>query len=273
MYPQKDPYTAEHDHESLQASLERFRVECSDCGICCKQCELLNRNGTPKQIAESFNIADPNCYSISRNCNLCNLCAAVCPKGLIPSELFYLTRAEAVATGMVDLRAYKRLLNYEARGISPRYTWHGYPKGCDAVFFPGCALPGTRPGQTLALMKLLQQQIPAVGIALDCCAKPSRDLGRTAFFTETFGRLKAQLIENGIKTVIVACPSCHKVFQQYGAPLHVTTLIWLTVVKRKQSSLPHFFCSFLSSTLKAFGGGEIRLATVDHSDMRGLVTA
>ncbi len=52
------------------------------------------------------------------------------------------------------------------------------------------------------------------------------------------------------------------------------TLIWLTVVKRKKASCPTVFQRSLSWIVsKAFKEAEPYVTTVDHSDIRGLVTA
>jgi Fe-S oxidoreductase len=51
---------------------------------------------------------------------------------------------------------------------------------------------------------------------LNCCAKPSHDLGRQKFFHSSFDELKRYFLSHGVKKILVACPSCFKVFQQYG---------------------------------------------------------
>ena len=52
------------------------------------------------------------------------------------------------------------------------------------------------------------------------------------------------------------------------------TLIWLTVVKRKKASCPTVFQRSLSwIDSKALKEAEPYVTTVDHTDIRGLVTA
>ncbi|HTG01682.1 MAG TPA: (Fe-S)-binding protein [Nitrospirota bacterium] len=126
--------------------------------------------------------------------------------------------------GVVDLNAYAGLLAYERRGTSRRYTWYGMPAGCDTVFFPGCALPGTRPEQTKKLFTMLCGAIPNLGIVLDCCTKPSLSLGRQQYFETMFGELKTYLVENGIRTVLAACPNCYKVFSEHAPELTVRSV-------------------------------------------------
>ena len=114
---------------------------------------------------------------------------------------------------------HQRLLSYEGRGVSPRYSGFALPKNCDTVLFPGCALSGTRPARLLELFEHLRQSIPGLGIVLNCCTKPSHDLGRKDFFTSKFDKLRQALIQQGVRRVLVLCPSCYVVFSRYGAPL------------------------------------------------------
>jgi uncharacterized membrane protein YdjX (TVP38/TMEM64 family) len=157
-------------------------------------------------------------------CSLCGLCAAVCPEGLDPCALFLEMRREAVRWGAGEFPEHKALLGYEARGISPRYSLGALPAGCDTVFFPGCTFSGTRAPRVLQALELLRTQIPHLGVVLDCCSKPSHDLGRQSLFEERFGELHRALLDRGVRTVLVACPNCFKVFQRYGEGLAVRTV-------------------------------------------------
>jgi Fe-S oxidoreductase len=71
----------------------------------------------------------------------------------------------------------------------------------------------------MQLFDHLQNFFPNLGIVLDCCTKPSHDLGRSAYFQAMFSEMQQYLIGQGIKSVLVACPSCHAVFNQYGRGL------------------------------------------------------
>jgi uncharacterized membrane protein YdjX (TVP38/TMEM64 family) len=137
--------------------------------------------------------------------------------------MFLEIRREAVEQGTAPFPEHNTILAYEKRGTSKRYSWYSLPEGCRTVLFPGCTLTGTRPATTIELYEHLKQDDPALGIVLDCCCKPSHDLGRQEFFNEMFSEMKSYLIDHGIKTIITACPNCYKVFKQYGDPLKVTS--------------------------------------------------
>ncbi len=208
---------------ALSKALETISRECVECGLCTKECRFLQEYGNPKQIAAEFDLFKAKHQAMAFACNLCRLCTAVCPKGLDPAAMFLEMRREAVHRGLGDHPEHKGVMGYERRGVSRRYTWYGLPEGCDTIFFPGCTLSGTRPQKTFAFYRYLQQHIPTAGIVLDCCTKPSHDLGRQAYFETMFGEMKTFLLTNGVRKILVACPNCYKVFKQYAPDMTVTT--------------------------------------------------
>jgi Fe-S oxidoreductase len=77
---------------------------------------------------------------------------------------------------------------------------------------------------TLALYKHLKTHMPDMGIVLDCCTKPSHDLGRQDYFNAMLGEMKHWLVEQGVTAVMAVCPNCYKVFKKYGSPLTVISV-------------------------------------------------
>lgn len=198
--------------------------KCTDCGVCQLECAFLQKYGTPKDIAGEYDSQVDRQLALSFECSLCGLCAAVCPAGLNPPDLFLELRREKMRRDPADYAEHNGLLSYERLGTSRRFTYYGIPAGGDAVFFPGCALPGSRPDKTVYLYKILKKSIPGLGIVLDCCMKISHDLGREDCFQTMFGEMKSFLSESGIRRVIVACPNCYKVFSMYGGEIAVETV-------------------------------------------------
>lgn len=195
---------------------------CTRCGACAAACGFLCQHGLPGDQAQA--VLDGSAAGDPYQCSLCGLCGVVCPEQLAPGDFFLALRRQAAAEGDLDLARYKALLGYEARGHSRPFAWRGLPPGCDTVFFPGCTLPGTRPAATWRLFAELRRRLPRLGVVLDCCHKPSHDLGRQDYFAERFAEVMAPLLEYGVSTVLVACPNCHKVFSRYAAPLKVRTV-------------------------------------------------
>jgi len=219
-----DPSRYRLESSALGTELQLISEKCINCKLCQKECKFLRQYGKPKEIADSY---DPNSratQSMAFECCLCQLCLAVCPVDINPSNMFLEMRREAVRQGNGVYPEHAAILAYERRGTSKKYTYYGLPEGCHTILFPGCNLPGTRPDKTKKLFKYMCQHIPSLGIVLDCCTKPSHDLGREAHFGSMFGEMKTFLINNGIKKVFVACPNCYKIFKNYGGDLTVQTV-------------------------------------------------
>ena len=209
------------NRQALDASLLEQSEKCIECGICVKQCAFLKKYGTPKKIADNWQVHDEASLKMAYACSLCSLCTAVCPVKIDPRQMFLEMRRYAAASGRADFSAQALLMNFEKRGTSRRFSFYGLPVGCDTVLFPGCALAGTRPQRVMQLFDHLQGFFPNLGIVLDCCTKPSHDLGRSAYFHGMFAEMQQYLAGHNIKNILVACPSCYAVFSHYCK--------WLTV--------------------------------------------
>ncbi|MCI5150931.1 MAG: (Fe-S)-binding protein, partial [Candidatus Electrothrix sp. MAN1_4] len=191
---------------------------------------FLQKHGSPGTIASSWKPETLSGQHLPFVCNLCGLCTKICPPsvGLDPTAMFLEMRQQIVKSGAAPFPGHKRLLAYEGRGLSARYSCSVLPNHCDTVLFPGCGFAGTRPARLLELFEHLRQNIPSLGIVLSCCAKPSHDLGQQDFFLNIFGKLRQFLVTQGVQRVLVLCPSCHAIFKQYGFPLqteYVYTLL------------------------------------------------
>jgi Fe-S oxidoreductase len=233
----KDTPAAKIPSDSKLAALQCNIVEhCCDCRACIKSCAFLTQYGTPKSIVTDFDFSSSEGQSLAYKCSLCGLCTAVCPEKLDPAGLFLEVRRRCVADGNFNESVYRTILGYEKRGASPLFSWYGLPKGCNTIFFPGCTLPGTRPTVTTELYRQIQEIIPTVGLVLDCCAKPSHDLGRTAGFRDIFDKMHNYLTSQGIRTVLTACPNCTKMFRQYGHGMTVRTVYEILPVRKKDNS-------------------------------------
>lgn len=206
------------------SKIDTMANTCNGCKICKKECAFLAKYGNPGIIAKNHKDDPEKWQNIAFECSLCGLCKAICPQDLDPCAMFLDFRQKAVKNGQADLSKYKGLLNYEKKGTSKKYTLYSFPTGCDTIFFPGCTLAGTRTDTTLKTYKYLKKHKDSMGIVLDCCTKPSHDLGRQDYFNKMFSRMKSYLLEKGIKNIIVACPSCHKIFDTYGKQFNVQTV-------------------------------------------------
>jgi Fe-S oxidoreductase len=183
----------------------------------------LQRCGTPGHIAGQA--ITHGLQGVSAfECSLCGMCAAICPLSLDPAGMFLEIRRESDRQDQFKKWSSCKYLGFEKRGISPHLTGYVLPEDCKSVMFPGCALSATRPETVLDLFAMLLKKNPRLGMVLDCCTKPSHDLGRINFFESTFGELRRYLLSNGVRRVLTACPSCYKVFKAHGGDLTVETV-------------------------------------------------
>lgn len=203
---------------------DNLKENCIDCGLCVKECSFLTKYGSPLDLIRNIQVDQTDItQDIAFECSLCGLCVSVCPKSIDLVRLFLEMRKKAVQDN-IDLSSYNPILSYEKKGASGTFSWYALPKDCDTVFFPGCALPGSRPKQTLNTYHTLAKQIPSLGMVLDCCTKPSHDLGRNSVFHAMFDEMKTYLISHGVKQVLTACPNCYSIFKTYGDPLEVKSI-------------------------------------------------
>jgi len=204
------------DRTNLDNALQEMSEECIECEICVKQCAFLQKYGTPKYIADNWPTQGGITKEMPFECSLCSLCTAVCPVDIDPKKMFFEMRRHVTAYGEANFTKQKLLLNFEKRGTSKRYSFYGLPQDCDTVLFPGCALAGSRSQRVMQLYDHLQNTFPNLGVVLDCCTKPSHDLGRTDFFNTMFADMQNYLVDHGIKNILTACPSCFAIFNKYG---------------------------------------------------------
>ncbi len=210
--------------EKIKSLAGQISEDCIKCGLCAKDCAFLKKYGIPKDIAEDLSY-DMSELCFSFECSLCGHCKAVCPKNLDIKRLMLEIRREAVNNGTCSFNEHDIIKNYEKKSVSSLFSYYSFPDGCDTVFFLSCALPGTRPDATKKLFSILSPKIPNLGIVLDCCAKPSHDLGNQKKFSLYFKEMREYLLSNNIKNVLVACPNCYNVFDSYGKGLDVKT-VW-----------------------------------------------
>ena len=254
-------------NQNLKEQILIMSEKCIKCKLCQKECAFLRKYGKPKDIADLYNPTDKLYQGMPFECSLCKLCAAVCPVTINPAQMFLEMRRETVKRGKGDYPEHSKILGYEKRGTSRKYTFYSLPQHCDTIFFPGCALAGTRPDKVIKLYDHLREKIPNLGIVLDCCTLPSHDLGRADYFHEMFDEMKGYFLSIGIRHVIVACPSCYKIFKHYGNEISVKTVYEQMI----HTGLPD--TGKVQGTVTIHDSCALRFTTPVHNAIRDLVTA
>ena len=218
-------------------ALERVAEQCIECGACLRACGFLRNYGMPGDIAKRILAGDEGFERIAFSCSLCGMCTAVCPAQLCMAEMFLELRRRVVRRREGRFAGHRPLRIYEWIGSSGLMTQYLLPSGCHQVFFPGCTLPGLRPESVLKIVEHLRGKDPSMGVVLQCCNKPSHDLGAQMHFLIEFGRKVDQLLKMGVKHVITACPSCYQVFREYGGGL-TTSMIFSHIKDVESDSGP-----------------------------------
>lgn len=252
--------------QSLAQHCQLVEEGCIECGLCQKDCLFLQRYGSPKKIAGQA-MGTAAALQFSFECSLCGLCTAVCPKQVDPAAMFAAMRVARQERGGGEFKEHAGLLRYERLGSSPRFSWYGLPAGCDTVFFPGCAMAGSRPRRVAQTYRHLRTMIPTLGLVLDCCSKPSHDLGRRDFFHQSFGALREALLAKGVRTVLVACPSCYRVWSDYGGTITVRS------VYEQLATIPPLHRARGGQALTVHDPCPTRNDTAVHAAVRSLLTA
>ncbi len=206
--------------EAFPSPLREAAARCSACGLCRQHCTALDRHGTPAEF-----LLGPGAEDAAYDCALCGLCTEVCPAGVDLVAAFRHLRHRAFSSGRHPARRWLGRRLFEALGRSgPMRAW-SVPPGADTVFFPGCALPGVRPGAVLRLWSDLRRAAPQgrVGLALDCCAALSRNLGDEEGFLAAARGLAVRLRESGVRRVLTACPSCLAALRAAKLPVELAS--------------------------------------------------
>ncbi len=242
---------------------------CISCNVCISECAFLSRYGSPARIAELFEKGD---FDAARafECSLCGLCSAVCPVGLEPDKFFMELRTLCTDRKITSLKKFRPLLNYEKAGTSKLFSFTHIPEGSKTVFFPGCALPGTRPDTTFMLYDYLKEKEPLTGIILDCCMKPSLDLNRVEPFNVKMKSLVDLLEEKGVEQIVTACPNCYRVFSEHAET--VKTSIIYDYLKEKDLPLPSACPNTSDPVMTIHDPCSIRYSDHIHGSVRELLT-
>jgi Fe-S oxidoreductase len=209
---------------------EKLIELCDDCGACVRTCTFLHHYcDTPKELAKRFKRNPLENIDIPYSCSLCGLCQRICPLDLYPGDMCLETREKIFQTQQLDalpndfvydymIPRLKSLRNHQIISTYPFFTFSKIAKNnkraSKSVFFPGCSLPAYSPRLVLKAYQYLQQKIPGIGIVLNCCGKPSRDLGDKDRFQNIFGGTLKEFSRLGIEEVVVACINCHKMYRE-----------------------------------------------------------
>lgn len=234
---------------------------CTSCGACVKACNFLKHYcDSPKELAKRFFRNPLEIIEIPYSCSLCGLCRRICRRHLYPGGMCHEVRIKIFhplqGKNLPDDFVYdfitprlEGIRNHQIISTSPVFTLSRPPleKGptvAKSVFFPGCSLPAYGPDVVTKAYRYLREKVPGIGVALNCCGKPSKDMGDMERFRKIFAKTLKEFARMGVEEVVLACVNCHKTFRE-NSDLKLRTIYEIMVEK----GLPE----------PAFSGGTITI--------------
>jgi NADPH-dependent glutamate synthase beta subunit-like oxidoreductase len=231
---ERPPTMLEPFNEPLGETGAREEAErCLDCecGLCVRDCEFLTKHcSSPKELARRVKqgLTPPETRQMAYSCNVCSLCAAVCPEGLDTGEMLMEARRQAVQAGQGPLPAHKPIVGYYKAGVSGAFSLLLSEPGrarSPRLFFTGCALPAVAPKHTLTIYDALRRHYRGTGVMMYCCGAPAELMGMEEAFESTLAEIRRQADEVGAEELIAACPDCTHTLKQALPDLKIST-VW-----------------------------------------------
>lgn len=207
-----------------EAAEEAGRCLLCRCDACREACDLLDTYGkTPRRVADDVyatlhqvpSYTNRMATRFSNACNQCGRCRAVCPEEIDIGRLLLDTRREMYRDGYLPEAFHDfwlrdmRFSTEEAELLLPA------EKGrTELLFFPGCYLGASEPRYVTEAWSWLREAYDGVGLFLSCCGAPALWSGAQDLF-DTHRKKLAEAWEGlGKPTVVLACPTCGKLFRE-----------------------------------------------------------
>ena len=165
--------------------LEKTKENCIHCKRCTKACDFLSKYGM--DLSDFANRPD-----LRYSCFLCGKCNDVCPVDLDGKEISLFMRRKN-PKGLKFVKFMKN--NYKLRNI-------GKKKSKDLIFL-GCNYPGFLPKTSEKIIEIGYEH--GADFSVDCCKRPTHDMGGEAPLEILEKNLKSQSVER----IICLCPNCY----------------------------------------------------------------
>ncbi|AWW28148.1 pyridine nucleotide-disulfide oxidoreductase/dicluster-binding protein [Acetobacterium sp. KB-1] len=231
-----------------EAIAEAKRCLQCGCDMCMTSCEMLSFfEKDPKKLIDdveaSMNIVKAFTTNVAsreiNSCNGCGLCKEVCPENLDFEELFMSSRRTLHKGGKLPPAFHDfwmrdmEFSNSEAAFMT--INANGGDKS-SYLFFPGCQLGGSDPDYVINAYTYLKKHLedePAMMIG--CCGAPAEWAGREKEHSVVIDGIKNIWEDQGRPEVILACPSCRKMFGKYLPEIQVQSL-WRVMAEKENGA-------------------------------------
>ncbi|MFZ5787732.1 MAG: pyridine nucleotide-disulfide oxidoreductase/dicluster-binding protein [Acidobacteriota bacterium] len=213
----------------LEAVEEAARCLDCTCGLCVKDCEFLTTYcDSPKKLARQVLAGVVDNRVMVYSCNICSLCAQVCPEHLDTGAMLLEARRRLVEQGQGPLPQHKPIISYFKAGVSKTFTMAMSEPGrqrSKRLFFTGCSLPAVSPRNTLRVYDELRRHYPGTGVLMYCCGAPAELIGMESAFEGAVEAIHREAERLGAEELVAACPDCLHTLKQSGVELRLKT-VW-----------------------------------------------
>jgi NADPH-dependent glutamate synthase beta subunit-like oxidoreductase len=228
-----DPQAGYSAEEAVAEARRCLKCECLEC---VKICAYLERFGAyPRKYAreiynnESIVMGMRQANKLVNSCSLCGLCERVCPEDFAVQDLCLQARRSMVRRGKMPPSAHEFALQDMRFSLSERFRLARHAPGrrdSAHVFFPGCQLCASAPGQVRRVYAHLLEVLPdGVGLMLGCCGAPAFWAGQEDEFRSVCDGFLEDWKTLGQPELVVACSTCFRMFSEH-LPQVPTTSLW-----------------------------------------------
>lgn len=205
-----------------------YKSDCINCKKCVNICPFLQEYiKSPKSFINDLENSSID-INLPYYCSLCSCCKRVCPKDIDLGQLFFLLREEITTTnnGKTPIKGHKAMDFHQNFSNNTIFKGVYGKKNTKKFFMPGCSLNGYSPNLSLKTYNYLKEKLGDVGLILNCCNKPTKDLGKRDLFDKRFSQFISSLkkFNNDDIEIITACQSCFRVLKDETKDIKITSL-------------------------------------------------
>jgi len=237
-------------YQKDQAVQEAKRCWQCACIECQKVCSFIDQYQLfPDDLAKTIgknmyaypSIGKSSATSLINSCSLCGLCQVVCPGDLDLGEACLNARRIMVERNIMPMAIHDFSIRDMLFSNGEDFFLAKHQPGMDSssyLFFPGCQLGASKPSYVSDCYSYLIENLSGgVALLLGCCGAPAEWAGREDLFQKQVRLLLETWDKLGQPKVILACPTCLKLFKKY-LPQVPAEMIWQVIEKVGWQSLP-----------------------------------
>jgi Fe-S oxidoreductase len=208
-----------------------LRCRCDACRIFCDLTDYYGK--WPQRIRDevfattlpgSAEVKATPAKRLMSTCNLCGVCADVCPVNIDMGALILEGRRSMHRQGKAPWVFHDFWLRDMEHANGEESNLARTDKHPSMVFFPGCQLSAEAPELVLNTFDKLSSILPDIGILTRCCGAPAEWSGDEAAHKKSLDEFARDWIAMGEPLLLAACPTCVRELKEYLPQIPVTTI-------------------------------------------------